>query len=289
MEKHEALGFKHLVGTIDQVREMMKKTTKVQLKHIRELLKSSQARDAGGLFVAEGLKIVRDIAAKGHEINAVFVSRVFAEDPDNRSILLHFEKRPVPVYCMGVSEFEKVSSLRHPGGILALVEKNVPSRHVPLDADHAFIVLCDGIQDPGNLGAIVRSSVAFGVDHLILTGETVDVYNPRVVRSSSGMVLDIPVTACSYRELDQLKKKGYRIFASQAMGGKDTDIGKLKQLPPLCIVAFGSEGQGISEEVCNRADGFFHIPVSGRVESLNVTAAAAVSLYEFNKRRKADG
>jgi len=268
---------------------MMKKTTKAQLKHIRKLLKSREARDADGLFVAEGLKIVRDMAAKGNEINEVFVSRVFAEDPDNRSMLLHFEKRSVPVYYAGVPDFEQVSSLRHPEGILAMVKKNEGARRFSLDADSAFIVLCDGIQDPGNLGAIVRTSVAFGVDHLILTGDSVDVYNPRVVRSSSGMVIDIPVSVCSYNELDQLKKKGYRIFASQAMGGKDTDIRKLKQLPPLCIVAFGSEGQGISDEVCGRADHFFHIPVSGNVESLNVTAAAAVVLYEFNKRRKADG
>ncbi|MCK4852429.1 MAG: RNA methyltransferase [Candidatus Omnitrophica bacterium] len=263
----------------------MKKATRARLKQIRELLKKKEARDTSGLFAAEGVKIVKDIAAKGLEIDAVLVSHAFAGDKDNKALLSRLDRQGVPLYAAGESEFNRTSSLQRPEGILALVKKDVTPRRVLPDGNPAFVVLCDGIQDPGNLGAIIRTAAAFGVDCLMLTGRSADVYNPKAVRSSSGMVLEIPALAYPYRELDRLKKRGYRIFVSQADRKSGMDIGKIKKVPPLSIVAFGSEGKGVSGEVRARADDFFYIPTRENVESLNVASAVAISLFAFGKNR----
>lgn len=260
----------------------MKKAVNAQLKHIRGLLKEKQTRDASDVFVAEGLKTVRDIAAKGHAIDSVLVSDSFAENKGNRILLEHFDKRGAALFQTADTGFKKTSSLMHPEGILVLVKK-IPLKHAALDKKTALIVLCDGIQDPGNLGAIIRTSAAFGADQLILTGESVDAYNPKVVRSSSGTILDIPISSFQYCEIDRLRKAGYCLYASQINVKKGMDISKIKNISLRSIIAFGSEGKGLSDEICRRADEFFYIPIAENVESLNVTATAAISLYAFGK------
>ena len=109
-------------------------------------------------------------------------------------------------------------------------------------------MLCDGIQDPGNLGGIIRNAVALGADYVLLTGEAADIYNPKVVRASSGMIMDIPVFEYSYDELDRLKEKGYSFFVSQSKKG-GVSVSDMEALPDLAVMALGSEGKGVSGEV----------------------------------------
>jgi len=266
-----------------------KKAVRSQLKLIRELLRRKEARDTNGLFVAEGLKIVRDIAAKGHQVDSLVVSYEFAEDDANKTLLEHFDKRNADILLTGVKELERTSVLKQPEGIMALVKKSDVVKAVLSQGDTSLAVICDSVQDPGNLGALIRTSVAFGSDLMILTGETVDPYNPRVVRSSSGMMLDLPIACCSYQELEGLKENGYRIYAAQADKENAVIIDRIKDPRPLSIVAFGSEGRGLSRELSERVDEFFYIPISDKAESLNVSSAAAIALYHFSRRRCSDG
>jgi TrmH family RNA methyltransferase len=148
------------------------------------------------------------------------------------------------------------------------------------------MILCDGIQDPGNLGAMIRTSAAFDVDAVILTGESVDAYNPKVVRASSGSILDIPVYSCGEDEVDTCKGNGYYLLASSAIKRDRRKVSEIKELPARSIIVFGSEGKGISPGICAKVDEYFHIPVSARVESLNVTTAAAISLHAFSRLKK---
>jgi len=260
----------------------MKKAARSLLKEIRELSRQKTARDESGLFVAEGEKIVRDAAAKGHDIKTVVVSSGFLSDASD--LPAHLEKRGISVFDVSTSDFDRISTLKNPGGILAIIQKKPYTIKFLHELQSALVVLCDGVQDPGNLGSIIRNSVAFGADCLLLTGSSADVYNPKTVRSSSGTVMDIPVIPCSYKDLDILKKDGYRILTGHIDRSAGTDIRDIKKIPRLVILAFGSEGAGISGEVYTRSDGFFHIGISGKVESLNVTSALTISLYELKGR-----
>jgi len=264
----------------------MEKISKSKLKTIRELARDKQVRDESGLFVAEGLKIVREMIDKGYDPELIVVSANFVRDDENEDLLADLSGRSFPLFVASKTDYERISSLRHSEGIMAVAKKPDLSSVEPVNEGNSIIVLCDGVQDPGNMGTMIRTSAAFGADMLLLTGESVDPFNPKVVRASSGMILDIPVRECDGNELDRIREeKGYYLFASQSAGRGSADIETIKDIPARLIVAFGSEGKGISGEILDRADKSFHIPISDQVESLNVTAAVAIALYVFSRRR----
>jgi TrmH family RNA methyltransferase len=261
----------------------MKKASNMQLKNIRILLKEKKVRDFEGLFVAEGKKIVKDAVLKGHSVDSVFVSCAFVGDAENEEFIRGLEKKGIPVFLAADSKFDKMSSLQHSQGMLAAIKKPDTSKDVFFGSEGGLIVLCDGIQDPGNLGTIVRTSAAMGVASVALVGDCADIFNPKVVRASSGAVLDVPVLEFDLSEVDRLKKEGYRLFVSRLSGEKSADISGIKDIPAKCIVAFGSEGRGISPGVLERADRLFFITTSEKVESLNVTSAVAITLYAIRR------
>jgi len=257
----------------------VKKASKAQLKKVRELLRDKKARDESGLFAAEGRKIVKDMIAKGHPIDMVLVSSGCAGKED---IGFLTEKVKAPVVCASGSDLEKISPLRNSQGIVAVVKKPGGGISGLLEKKTALVALCDGVQDPGNLGAIIRTASALGADAVILAGDAADPYNPKVVRSSSGMVMDIPVCPCGPADIEKMKLAGYRIFAGKIADDSE-DISAIKELPPLAMIAFGSEGKGFSKEIAALSDKNFYIPLEKKAESLNVTAAAAISMYVFQK------
>jgi TrmH family RNA methyltransferase len=256
----------------------MEKANKRQLKNIRRLLKEKKMRDFENCFIAEGDKIVMDIVSKGHGLDSLFVSNGYTKKEKSSKVISNLEKKDIPVYNIADAEFDRISSLRNSQGILAVVKRdNLPKfSHLK---KNVFAVLCDGVQDPGNLGTIIRTSVAMGVDSVLLSGECADPFNPKVVRSSSGTIADISVSKCNISNLEDFKKQGFKVLAAQAARKGAKDISKISKIPARCIVVFGSEGRGISKEMLKKIDQFFFIPISGKIESLNVTSAVAMSLY----------
>ncbi|MFH1305900.1 MAG: RNA methyltransferase [Candidatus Omnitrophota bacterium] len=262
----------------------MTKATKERLKRIRDLMRDGRMRDAEGLFVIEGSKIVRDVISSGHAVDLVVLSSDFAARKENGEFLREISGRKIPVFTASDAEFEKLSSLRQHQGILATVAKPERFSRPPERGKKTISVLCDGIQDPGNLGAMIRTAAAFGARVVMLSGETADVFSPKVVRASSGTVLDVPVRTCDTEELKELiKKEGYRLLISCPPGRNSRDIREFKNATGHLVLVFGSEGKGVSSEISRMADVFFHIPLSENVESLNVNAAAAIALYMFSR------
>ncbi len=255
----------------------MEKASKTMLKEIRELLQDKKARDEKNSFVAEGLKIVRDMLAKGTKIKSIFATNDFLSG--NENILIEAQEKNIPVFAVSAKELDKISGLQNSQEILVIAEKPVYLKNILYDNDACLAVLCDGIQDPGNLGNVIRTAAAFGANAVLITGETVDAFNPKVVRASSGMVVDIPIMFLSKEEIVELKKNGFIMFAGQL----DTENGKrleeIENVPAKTIVVFGSEGRGVSKEILKLSDEFFYIPISEKVESLNVSSAAAIALY----------
>ncbi len=263
----------------------MEKLSKTKLKFARELLREKKVRDENALFVAEGDKIVCDILQKGHIPEFILISKVYFDTIESRLLVLDHEEKNAPVFIANDAEFDKLSSLRSSQGIMAVFKQPM---HRVKDLSHekkAFLVLCDKVQDPANLGAIIRTSVAFEVDALLLAGETADIYNPKVVRASAGSMLEVPIYSCDVNMIDRLKNSGYKLFAGQPRKKNSISIDEIKEVPKKCIIAFGSEGKGISKEILERADVNFYIPISKKIESLNVNNAAAIALHSLRNVR----
>lgn len=150
-------------------------------------------------------------------------------------------------------------------------------RFIPEDAITGNILILDGIQDPGNLGTIIRSAVAFEIHTIILGNNSVDLYNPKVIRSTEGMIFNIN---CLRRNLSEfiptLKKIGYKIIGTDVNNGKD--IKKIDKENIALVI--GNEGQGISDEIKNLCDCFTYIPMTENCESLNAGVAASILMYE---------
>lgn len=143
------------------------------------------------------------------------------------------------------------------------------------------VILLDGLQDPGNLGTIIRSAVAFNIGTIILGDNTVDLYNEKVLRASEGMIFNLNIIKCNLIDaIKLLKKDNYTIIGTKVDGGtniKDIDINKYAFI-------IGNEGNGISKEILDMCDNYVYIPMNKSCESLNASIAASIIMYEINSK-----
>lgn len=152
-------------------------------------------------------------------------------------------------------------------------------RFIPEEEINGNVLILDGIQDPGNLGTIIRSAVSFNFDTIILSDTSVDLYNPKVVRATEGMIFHINVLRRNLEEfIPKLKFLGYKIIGTDVVKGKD--VRKIDKQNIAIVI--GSEGNGMSAKVKNLCDEFLNIPISKSCESLNAGVAASIIMYEVN-------
>ena len=266
---------------------MIKTASRVQLKKIRDLLRHREAREEHGEFICEGRKITGDIVGKNHTVKYLLVSRKFADADHNKVFLVKAKEKGIELFETKDKYFETVSALDAPQGILAVIAKPIPLSLPDIAEREHLAVLCDGIQDPGNLGNIIRTSVSFSAGFMLLTGASTDIFNPKTVRASSGTIMDIPIYKTDVDQLEQLKKLGYALIASRSDQTDCKSVLEINTAARHAIIAFGSEGKGISEEIEAISDECFAIPTSENVESLNVMNAVAVTLFEYNRIKRA--
>ncbi|MFH1846033.1 MAG: RNA methyltransferase [Candidatus Omnitrophota bacterium] len=264
----------------------MKKISKKQINHIRELLRDKSARDKSGLFVVEGEKIIKDSVSTGYHPEFIVFSKQFTQKALDEEILKKSAQFEGELLEISDKDLEKLSSLKTSQGILAVFKKINFSKALIEPQNDSLHVLCDNVQDPGNLGAIMRSAAGFGAECVFLKGDTADIYNPKVVRASSGAVLNVPSTICSIDELKDLQVKGCRLLVGSPNSETSKNIIETARIKGPVIIAFGSEGRGVSAEVDEIADEFFCIPIEEKIESLNVAIAAGIALYVFSQGRK---
>ena len=171
---------------------------------------------------------------------------------------------------------KKLTELDTPNKIIGIVKENTP---LPIGNK---ILILDNIQDPGNLGTIIRSSVAFDIDTIVLSPNTVDTYNPKVIRSTQGMIFYTNIITLKLKEfIDEIKTKNYTIFGTNVRNGKNI---KEITLPEKFALVLGNEGQGVSKEIESLCDDNIYIKMSSKFESLNVSVATSILLYKvYNK------
>lgn len=193
-------------------------------------------------------------------------------------ILLEGEVLPLAVPQVEVSQaiIRKLSSVETPQKVMGVVRKKEPGEHLG-----KRILILDEIQDPGNLGTIIRSAVAFAIDTIVLGENTVDLYNPKVVRATQGMLFHVNIVSLSIKELiPSLQQLGIKIFATNVEHGEAIDHLTEKEKESFALIV-GNEGNGVNPLFLEQADKTICIPMKSEVESLNVAIATSIILYEM--------
>lgn len=230
-------------------------------------LQQKKYRQKHNLFVAEGIKVVNELLKSSLE-----VYQIFCVDES-----LEFEKN-IEVILISEIELKKVSSLKSPNKVLALFK--IPEEVITIKDD--FIVALDGINDPGNLGTIIRLCDWFGIKELVCSGNTVDCYNQKVVQSTMGSLTRVNIY---YTKLSEyLQTTDLPVFTADMDG---ENVYKKHSLPQKAILVLGNEANGISSEVAAIVENKLTIPRFGetqQTESLNVATATAILLSEFKRR-----
>ncbi len=226
-------------------------------------LKNKKYRDLTNTYLVEGDHLVEE-AYKNNLLTKI----ILLEDT---TCNYDIEKIYVTKEVM-----KKLTELDTPNKIIGIVKENTP---LPIGNK---ILILDNIQDPGNLGTIIRSSVAFDIDTIVLSPNTVDTYNPKVIRSTQGMIFYTNIITLKLKEfIDEIKTKNYTIFGTNVRNGKNI---KEITLPEKFALVLGNEGQGVSKEIESLCDDNIYIKMSSKCESLNVSVATSILLYEvYNK------
>ncbi|MBQ4069478.1 MAG: 23S rRNA (guanosine(2251)-2'-O)-methyltransferase RlmB [Lachnospiraceae bacterium] len=262
---------------------MITATSNSQIKNITQLMTKSKVRREQKAYIIEGIRMFLEVP-KELLIKAYICENSLAQSDDRIKGRLKYVEYDV------VSEkvFKSISGTVTPQGILAIVKMKEYSFEelIGTSDENALFMILEDIQDPGNLGTIMRSAEATGVKALIMSKGTVDIYNPKVIRSTMGTIYRVPfIYVDNILEMtENMKQKGINIVAAHLKGDKWYD-----EISYKCKTAFiiGNEGNGISDELSDKADILMKIPMEGKVESLNASVAASVLMYEaYRQRRK---
>lgn len=239
--------------------------TSIENKKIKDLkkLNTKKFRDKTGLFLVEGKHLVLEAYKTG------YLKELLLEKDEIFPLA-------VPTNYVTNNVIHYITDVESPGTVFGICEK----KHVPQNYGKRVLILND-IQDPGNLGTIIRSAVAFHVDTIILSPKTVDIYNAKVIRSSQGMIFHIPIIIRDlYEVIPNLQKNHYKIYGTKVTYGK-----KLKTVENIqkFAIIMGNEGQGVEEAILDLCDEYLYIEMDERCESLNVGVATSIILYELDK------
>ena len=245
---------------------------------IKELVKlqTTKGRKKAGMYLLEGEHLVEEAIKEKAQIKLIVVTGNRLEDYENL-----LARTNVQVLVVSQDVFHKLSMTETTQGILAVVEI-VKQEILP---HKGRLIVLDAVQDPGNLGTIVRTSDAAGFDAVILGTGTVDLYNDKVLRSMQGSHFHIPVFQANLQEyLPILKEKGVKV-AVTALHRDSKDYSVLQGATDVAIVV-GNEGQGVSSNVIDIADVVVTIPMFGKAESLNVAIASALLMYKTKETKE---
>ncbi len=229
-------------------------------------LKDKKYRDEENQFIVEGMHLVLEAYKQG------LIDELILEQ-DEVSLL------NCPKVYVTKEIIKKITTLETPANILAVCHK----KEVLSEYGNRLLLL-DKIQDPGNLGTIIRSAKAFNIDTIILGDETVDIYNPKVVRATQGTMFHLNIVSRNLKELlPELKNQEIPIYGTRVEFGDDISCLKNKDKNKYALI-MGNEGNGVSKDILELCDKYIYIDMNHTVESLNVAIATSILLYELNRR-----
>lgn len=246
------------------------------IKRVRHLQSRSKAREGEKAFVIEGVRLVEEALQHGWNPEIV----LFTEDLDQRGwdVVNGFGGRDVPTIQVSPEVMAAASDTQTPQGLLAVL----PLQGQPQPQKTDFLLLADQVRDPGNLGTLLRTALAAGVDHVLLPPGTVDPYSPKVVRAGMGAHFRLPISKLPWIKI-QNELQGLHVYIADAERGlphTDADL-----TGPLALV-IGNEARGPGPEAQELAHDMLHIPMPGEADSLNAAIAGAILIFEVIRQRR---
>lgn len=260
---------------------MITSTSNSRIKQVVQWQTKARERRKDGVFLAEGLRMFEEAPAE--LIQEVYISQDALEklkkDCDG------YEKLTRIVYETVSSEvFAKMSDTQTPQGILTVLKQPVYDLEDLTDHPNPLFVVLENLQDPGNLGTIVRTAEGAGVTGVIMTNKTVDLFNPKTIRSTMGSIYRVPFVYVEDigKVMQLFASKGIRTYAAH-LRGDNYYTGFSFDAPTAFLI--GNEGNGLTRETADMADDYLKIPMEGKLESLNAAVATALLVYEAHRQR----
>ncbi len=253
-----------------------------RIKQVIQLQKKRKEREETGLFTAEGIRLFEEIPAE--RLEQVFVSESFLEREDADAILKKAEG--IELVSVKDSVFVSMCDTRTPQGILAVVRRKDWSLDEILSlSETPFFMMTENLQDPGNLGTILRTGEGAGITALILSKGTVDMYSPKVIRSTMGSLFRVPFIYVEdmAETVVFLRQRGIEVYAAHLEGSVPYDEPDYS-CPSAILI--GNEGNGLTDRTADACTKRVRIPMEGAVESLNAAMSAGIFMYEVHRQRR---
>jgi len=249
---------------------MITSTSNGKIKEVVQLQKKSKYRRDKGLYIVEGIKMFSE--ADKDYVEAVYVTEEFMTKASNKELLMNYEYEVVSENVM-----KAMSDTVTPQGILCVMRRFAYDLNTILSKKSPRLMLLADLQDPGNAGTIIRSAEGAGMDGVIFSNGSVDLYNPKTIRSTMGSIYRVPFAYGDLSKvIESLKEKRVPIYTTDMNG---TSYREAEYRNGFAII-IGNEANGVSNEIASMADSVITIPMCGQVESLNASIAASLVMYE---------
>lgn len=257
---------------------MITSASNPRIKELALLGKKAKAREEQGVFLVEGMKMFEEIPKEW--IRNLYVSESFLSENDNFRKIMKMDYEAV-----SDSAFKAACDTKTPQGILAVVNRPKWDFSEIFANSNGCYLFLENIQDPGNLGTMVRTAEAAGVTAVIASNTSADIYNPKTVRATMGSIFRMPFLEAGDfgGMIRKVKGNGVSIYAASLNGGKLYDEPDYRG---ACGFLIGNESGGLTDETAALADASVQIPIEGMAESLNAAIAAAILMYEANRQRR---
>lgn len=260
---------------------MITSSSNPRIKQVIQWQTKAKERRRDNVFLVEGFKMYEE--APEEDIREVYLSEDALEKAQNQpEIKRKLEKTGYEIVTGDI--FRKMSDTQTPQGILCVVKRPQYRLEELLAGEKPLLVVLENLQDPGNLGTIVRTGEGAGITGVIMSAQTVDIYNPKTIRATMGSIYRVPfIYVESIPEIvDILRKKGIHTYAAHLNGKNYYDSFSFKEGTAFLI---GNEGNGLTDELADAADAYLKIPMEGKVESLNAAIATSLLMYEAHRQR----
>lgn len=233
-------------------------------------------------FIIEGIKLIEEAILEGVRLYSIIFSESFSNLDEFDEIVSKLDKN-IEKYIVTDSIFNEITDTETPQGVLGVIGFNSISLDEITNIEKPVLLFLDGLQDPGNLGTIIRTADAFNIDGIILGEGTVDPYNPKVVRATMGSIFRTKMYSSKNNDecIEHFRTKNIKIISTDLNG----DLLDSKDIIGGSIFVIGNESKGVSEKILGVSDRNIRIPMPGNAESLNAGVAASIIMYEAMKSR----
>lgn len=251
-----------------------------KIKRLLQLQQKSSERRKAGLFVVEGIREVERCVEKGYEIDTIF----YLNKPMAENVSEIIEKnKGIKLFEVSPTIYEKIAYRGSTEGVIAEVKTKDKTLNDLNLSENPLVVVLESVEKPGNLGAILRSADAAGADALIVCDPLTDLYNPNLIRNSTGAIFSVPCVACTSEEcIKFLKENNIQILTAQL---QDSELYYNTDMKRGTAIVMGTEATGLTDIWRKAADAHIRIPMLGITDSLNVSVSAAILLYEAVRQR----